>query len=137
MIVITQKAGVLGIFKMVEEKEDRLLCDDRIEFPFVAIGTYSISEDDSLMPPPIPHVEVPKSVTRRQAIQQLIVDDLDDDVDAIIASIPDIKQRKLMRAWYLESQVFERDRPELNQMWFMLGKTQAELDQTFINASKR
>ena len=136
MIVITQNS-TYGIYKTVEELDNFLLCDGTIELPKSVIGAYEISIDDSLMPVPIPVVKVPESVTRRQAIQELIDQELDDAIIDIINSIPNIKQRKLMRAWYEESQVFERDRPELNQMWELLGKTQSELDATFISASKR
>lgn len=82
-------------------------------------------------------VPVPEFVTRRQAEQQLIVEGLDDDVDAIINAIGDPIQKKLMLSWYKSSQVFERQRAELNAMWSMLGKSQPELDLMFIKASKR
>lgn len=82
-------------------------------------------------------VVVPAAVTRRQAIQQLIVEGLDDDVQAVISAIPDLVQRKLMQAWYDESQVFERDRPEIMAVWTALGRTPAQLDRTFIDAAKR
>lgn len=92
-----------------------------------------IATETGFEPPPIP---VPTSVTRRQAIQQLIIEGLDDDVQAVIDSIPSATQRKLLQAWYDESQVFERNRPEINQMWLALGRTQEQLDQTFIAAAK-
>lgn len=86
---------------------------------------------------PTPAVAVPVFVTRRQAIQQLIWEGLDDDVQAVINAIPDLGQRKLMQAWYDESQVFERDRAEIMAVWTALGRTPAQLDQTFINAAMR
>jgi hypothetical protein len=81
-------------------------------------------------------VVVPATITRRQAIQQLIIEGLDDDVQAVIDSIQNVTQRKLLQAWYDESQVFERNRAEINQMWAALGRTQIQLDQMFIDAAK-
>lgn len=95
-----------------------------IELPFVVAPMPSL-------------VAVPAFVTRRQAIQQLIVEGLDDDVQAVINAIPNAVQRKLMQAWYDESQVFERDRAEIMAVWTALGRTPAQLDQTFINAAMR
>ena len=51
MSVLILKSGALGPFKSIEVKEDRLTCDC-VDYPFVVIGEYSISEDDSLAPPP-------------------------------------------------------------------------------------
>lgn len=79
---------------------------------------------------------VPKLVSRRQAVQQLIIEGLDDDVEAVLASIPDVTTRKLMTVWYRDSQVFERDRPEILQVWTALGRTSEQLDATFIAAAK-
>lgn len=81
-------------------------------------------------------VTVPQAVTRRQALQQLIIEGLDDDVEAVLAGIPDITTRKLMTVWYRDSQVFERNRPEILQVWQALGRTAKQLDDTFIAASK-
>lgn len=83
-----------------------------------------------------PKVHVPQSVTRRQALQQLIIEGLDDDVEAVLAAIPNTTTRKLMTVWYRDSQIFERNRPEILQVWQALGRTSAQLDSTFIAASK-
>lgn len=82
-------------------------------------------------PPPRP----PRSVTRRQFVQQLILEGIDDTVEQSLADIPDSTQRKLMEAWYRESQVFEIDRPELNEMIVKLGLTEAYRDEFFRKAA--
>lgn len=51
MTVIITQSAVLGPFKSVETLADRLRCDNT-DLPFVVIGDYTISEDDSLAPPP-------------------------------------------------------------------------------------
>jgi hypothetical protein len=53
VIIVSEKAGILGVFKDIQELTDRLVCDNRIEFPYSAIGTYHVSEDDALMPAPV------------------------------------------------------------------------------------
>lgn len=81
-------------------------------------------------------VTVPQAVTRRQALQQLIIEGLDDDVESVLAAIPNNTTRKLMTVWYRDSQIFERNRPEILQVWQALGRTAKQLDDTFIAASK-
>lgn len=85
---------------------------------------------------PVIKEQVPVSVTRRQALQQLTKEGLDDDIEIILSSIPDVMTRKLMTIWYRDSQVFERNRPEILQVWNALGRTSEQLDNTFIAASK-
>lgn len=100
---------------------------------------WHVFKDGVVSPPPVvepPLENVPVSVTRRQAVQQLIIEGLDDDVEAVIASIPDPLTKKLMTVWYKDSQVFERHRPEILQVWSALGRTQRQLDETFIAAAK-
>jgi hypothetical protein len=91
---------------------------------------------DSALLPKDPN-EVPQTVTNRQGTQQLIYDDLLDSVYAVINSIPDLKQRKMMIVWLEQSQVFERQRPEIVMVMSALGKDSAFIDQLFINAAKR
>ncbi len=85
--------------------------------------------------PPAPPPPVPQTVTSRQAIQALIKRGLDDDVDAALAAIADPVQRKLMRAEYDKSQVFERDRPLVIQIGAAIGLDAAGLDDLFSFAS--
>jgi hypothetical protein len=51
MSVVITPDSVLGPFKQIEVLADRLRCDGA-ELPFAVLGSYQISEDDSLAPPP-------------------------------------------------------------------------------------
>ena len=82
-------------------------------------------------------IHVPQTITRRQAIQQLIDDDLIDSVEAVLNAIPNPKQKRLMESWYKDSQVFERQRPEIVMVMSALGKDSAFIDDLFIKAAKR
>lgn len=88
-------------------------------------------------PPPAPPAPVPDTVTRRQFVQQLIAEGLDDDVEAILDAITDPVEQKLMRSWFRDSNEFERDRPELIQIAAQLGKSAAEIDEFFRRADAR
>lgn len=74
------------------------------------------------------------AVTRRQAVQALILAGLDDDVAAALEAIPDPTQKKLMKSWYFDSLTFERDRPELTMMASALQLDDAALDALFAKA---
>ena len=56
MSVVITPESVLGPFKQIEVLADRLSCDGS-ELPFTVIGSYQISEDDSLAPVPVPVVD--------------------------------------------------------------------------------
>lgn len=75
---------------------------------------------------------IPQTVTRRQALQALIWRGHDDDVDAALAAIPDPIQRKLARAEFDASQVFERQRPLVLSIGAALG---LDLDDLFSFAA--
>lgn len=77
---------------------------------------------------------VPQSVTKRQAVQALILAGLDDDVDALLASMPGVPG-KLARAEWRESNTVERDRPLVAQLGAQLGLTAQQLDDLFTQAA--
>jgi hypothetical protein len=77
---------------------------------------------------------VPQSVTKRQAVQALILAGLDDDVEAQLAGIPGV-QGKLARAEWRESNTVERNRPLVAQLGAALGLSSAQLDALFIQAA--
>ena len=79
---------------------------------------------------------IPESISKRQARQQLIIDGLYNNVQAIIDSIEDPTQRLLTQVFWEDSNTFERNHPMLIQFGTALGLTEAELDMMFINASK-
>ena len=89
---------------------------------------------DALPPPPPPPSSVPQEVTKRQALQALILAELDDEVDAALAAIPGIPG-KLARAEWAESKMVERNRPLVKQMTQTLGWTEQQVDQLFITAA--
>ena len=53
MSVIIRAGGNIGPFSAIETLEDRLRCDGA-DYPFSVLGEYTISEDDSLAPEPLP-----------------------------------------------------------------------------------
>jgi hypothetical protein len=52
MSVVITPDSVLGPFKQIEVLADRLRCDGA-ELSFAVLGSYQISEDDSLAPAPV------------------------------------------------------------------------------------
>jgi hypothetical protein len=98
----------------------------------------------TVAPDPAPAVinGVPQEVTRRQAIQALILTkDLGgvaykDKVQPAINSIVDLTQRAIMQAEYDDSQTFVRTRPALVQMAAAIGLTTAkQIDDLFVFAA--
>lgn len=81
-----------------------------------------------------PLTVVPREVTKRQAAQALILNGLDDDVDALLAGMPGI-EGKLARAEWRESNVVRRDRPLVQELGVALGLNDAQLDALFIQAA--
>lgn len=79
---------------------------------------------------------VPKSITVRQARQQLIVMGLIAQVESIIESTIDVAQKAVLRNYWEYSQVFERNSPVLVQLGQGLGLTEAELDDLFYQAAQ-
>lgn len=78
---------------------------------------------------------VPKSVTRRQAKQALLLAGLLGNVQPALDAIPDATQRGLMQLEWDESLEFERNRPSLLALAAGLGLDGAALDQLFITAA--
>ena len=75
--------------------------------------------------------QVPKSITPLQSKLQLLEVGLLDDVDVMIAT-----DRKVQLYWEYAS-VIERDNDVLLLMAGQLGLTEDQLDELFINASKK
>jgi len=83
--------------------------------------------------PPAP--VIPRSVTRRQAKQALLLGGLLSQVQPAIDAIPDTTQRGLMQIEWDESLEFERHRPSLLAIAAGLGLSSEQLDQLFITAA--
>jgi hypothetical protein len=84
----------------------------------------------------VPVIDVPLKITRRQAIQQLLISGYLSQVEPIIAAIPDELQRQLAEIYWKESTHFERNNNWLMAIGNSLGLTSSELDQLFIDANK-
>lgn len=78
-----------------------------------------------------------KSISRRQAKQQLIIDKLDDQVQATIDAIADTTERKLAQAWLDNADPWERDNETLLSIAGDMGLTSDQIDTMFKEASKR
>lgn len=84
-------------------------------------------------PPPVePAAMVPQQVTRRQALQALLLAGALDNVQPLIDAIADPLQRRLAQIEYDESQVFERTRPLVVSIGGALG---LDLDALFTTAA--
>lgn len=100
MSVIITTSAVLGPFKSVEVLTDRLRCDNT-DLPFTVIGSYTISEDDSLAPPPpAPKRDIQAEIAAleaqvtnrriREAIRgngKVWLDEIDDQIAALRAQL--------------------------------------------------
>lgn len=71
---------------------------------------------------------VPKSVTSRQGMQQLIIAGLDEQVESAIDGISDVTERKLTQAWFQRATEWERDNPQFISMVRALGLTDQQAD---------
>lgn len=79
---------------------------------------------------------VPKSITVRQARQQLIVMGLIAQVESIIENTVDATQKAVLRNYWEYSQAFERNSPALVELGQGLGLTEAQLDDLFYQAAQ-
>lgn len=81
-------------------------------------------------PPPVPQV-----VTRRQARQALMLANLLDQVDPLIAAISDPTDRSLAQIWWADALDFDRNHPLVIQIGAGLGLDSSDLDALFIQAA--
>lgn len=130
MIVITEKQ-ILGIFKSVVVLSDRLVCDGA-ELPFSVIGTYEISEDDSLLPPMESVKTVPEQIAMWQARDIMIKYNFLDDVMLFIDNIPDPVERKRAQSKFEFSNTIKRNDPLLNYVATRAGYSKSQIDDWFI-----
>lgn len=99
-----------------------------------AMGIVEVPGDDpGEQPPTAP--PVPEAVAMWQARAILIEDDLLDDVNAVLAAIPDEKTRKLAQAKFEYSSTVRRDDPLVTEVFPTLGKTEADIDAMFRRAA--
>ncbi|RUR26852.1 hypothetical protein ELY33_17235 [Vreelandella andesensis] len=79
---------------------------------------------------------VPKAVSARQGMEQLIRLGLDEQVDDAIADIEDVVQRKIVRNWLDKAGEWERDNPQFVAFAKMLGLTDAQTDDYMRTAAE-
>ena len=99
-------------------------------------GTVGDSYVNSQIVPKTITIPVPQSVTRRQALQELLISGKLALVQPAIDAIADPLQRGLAQIEFNESQVFERNRPLLVTLCHGIGMTDSQIDELFIAASK-
>jgi hypothetical protein len=115
-----------------------------IEAPTASIGDIWDGEvfTAPVAPPtPDPVPVVPRSVTRRQARQALLLADLLDEVPVAIAALdngtPEGKQdMRMAQIEWEDSLEFERARPLVIEIAAAIGLDEAALDQLFITAAE-
>ena len=78
---------------------------------------------------------VPDSISQMKLRKQLILSGISiASIDALIQSLPQ-PNRDLIYTMWEYAVVFDRHNPELNAMAGMLGVTQQQLDEIFINGN--
>jgi hypothetical protein len=130
-VIINTQSGYIGPFESVETLSDRLLCDG-VDIPFSVIGSYTVINDDSLMPPsPPPPVQVPEFVSMRQARLALLNAGMLSNVNAAITAMPGAAGDAARIEWEYATEV-RRDSALVTGLSGVLGLTSAQLDQLFI-----
>lgn len=79
---------------------------------------------------------VPESISRRQAKQLLIQLGQIESIQNIINAVEDPIEKQLLQSWWDDSQTFERHHPTVIEMSSLLGWSEQDLDDMFIEASK-
>jgi hypothetical protein len=79
---------------------------------------------------------VPESISQMKLRKQLILSGISiSAIDALIQQLPQPNRDLIFTMWEY-AVVFDRTNPELNAMAEMLGISQQQLDEIFINANK-
>lgn len=98
---------------------------------YIKPGLMPITEAEMLvLTAPVVAVTVPSSCTRRQGQLALLEVEKLDDAEALIAAIPDAKQRRAAQIEY-EADTWERSNAFVQAMWAQLGGTLEQLDDLF------
>ena len=140
MSVIIRSSGNIGPFKSVTpwpaESPDRLRCDGA-DYPFTVLGSYSISNDDSLAPaPPAASVVVPEEVPKDAAVIALIEEGKDGLPELFFNTIEDPKEQKIARAKWALRGTLRRDSTMLATAIAAGVLTSAETDALFVRAAE-
>ena len=103
--------------------------------PEVSANQYVVADPDAgewIIKDSVPEVDVPDTITPRQARLQLAAMGLLGDVELAVASLPDGQRQVAEIEWKYATQ-YERTHPFIGQM---AGVLDIEMDQFFIAASK-
>jgi hypothetical protein len=87
-MVIVRAERNIGPFKIVETLPDRLRCDG-VDYPFIVIGDYTLSDDDSLAP-----VVPPPELTREDQVREIRA-----EYDAAVAQLEAMYYVKERETW--------------------------------------
>lgn len=121
----------MTVFERINEKGDRIY----VEYDETTHCLHGVTGEGGVLLSvevvPIVSAAVPQSVTRKQGRVILEREGLLDTMEGIISSLPRIAQIE-----YQDSVTFRRDNALLEYVAHSAGKTDAEIDQMFIDASK-
>ncbi|PCJ75519.1 MAG: hypothetical protein COA53_06390 [Rhodobacteraceae bacterium] len=73
-------------------------------------------------PNPVPPTSMDCTHTRRE-FMLLLTDTMEDEINAVITTLPRGKQKRALRAWWLDEQVFRWDDPEMIKLRRRLKKS--------------
>ena len=79
---------------------------------------------------------VPKSISLRQAKQQLMIDGLYDSVELAINNITDPVEKRIVENYWHNAQIFERDSDILVNLSLALSLDESKIDELFYNAAQ-
>lgn len=140
-VTVAPDGRLAGCYLQVppEEHLERMIVIDEVFAPVWVNYRANEARDGielALIPATEPALVVPQSVAMWQARAILIEDDLLDDVNAVLARIPDEKMRKLAQAKFEYSSTVRRDDPLVTEVIPQLGKSEVEIDQMFVRAAR-
>lgn len=120
-------------------KEDWILIETEITESFIKAKWNGAQWIEGALPEEIAEAnraKVPESISQMKLRKQLILSGISiSSIDALIQSLPQ-PNRDLIYTMWEYAVVFDRANPELNAMAEMLGITQEQLDEIFINGNK-
>lgn len=108
---------------------------DGINSPAKIGDEYDVSTGVFTSPPPPPE-PVPSSISRRQAKQQLLIDNLLSNVQPTIDAIVDATERQMVQIYWDDAQEFERNHSQLIALATAMGLNSTQLDTMFKEANK-
>jgi len=136
MKIVILNDNVIGVYTSVVETDTEYQCDNTI-LPKSVVGICSIVDGEATVgdiydgtafskPSVVPAIEVPQSITPRQARLALLQVGLLDDVEALLAL------DKAMQIWWEYSLEVDRNNPHIVNAGLALGMTAQQLDELFV-----